>query len=89
MINNLVATIINEYNGMIQPLIISSKETNGTGLCNPSLFVEGDKIHLIMRHVEYTLYHSEGDQKYQTVWEGPLSYYHRENCRDLKTNNYY
>ena len=35
MINNLVATIINEYNGMIQPLIISSKETNGTGLCNP------------------------------------------------------
>ena len=62
MINNLVATIINEYNGMIQPLIISSKKTNGTGLCNPSLFVEDDKIHLIMRHVEYTLYHSEGDK---------------------------
>ena len=89
MYENLVKTILNEYNGTIQPLILPSKETNGTGTCNSSLFVEDDKIHLIMRHVEYTLYHSEGEQKYQTVWEGPLSYYHREDCRTLKTNNFY
>ena len=89
MYENLVKTILNEYDGNIKPLILPSEETNGTGICNSSLLVENDKIHLIMRHVEYTLYHSEGVQKYQTVWEGPLSYYHCENCRDLKTNNFY
>ena len=89
MYENLVKTIINEYDGIIKPLILPSEETNGTGTCNSSLLIEGDKIHLIMRHVEYTLYHSEGGQKYQTVWEGPLAYYHRENCRTLKTNNFY
>ena len=55
MYENLVKTILNEYDGFIQPLILPSKETNGTGTCNSSLFVEGEKIHLIMRHVEYTL----------------------------------
>ena len=89
MYENLVKTMINEYNGIIKPLILPSDETNGTGTCNSSLYVENDTIHLIMRHVEYTLYHSEGEQKYQTVWEGPLSYYHREDCRNLKTNNFY
>ena len=89
MIENIVKIILNEYNGEIKKLLIPSEKTNGTGLCNPSIFVEDDKIHLILRHVEYTLYHSENEQKYQTKWEGPLSYYHRENCRDLKTNNYY
>jgi hypothetical protein len=89
MYENLVKTILNEYNGIIKPIILPSSETNGTGICNSSLFVEEDKIHCIIRHVEYTLYHSEGEQKYQTVWEGPLSYYHREDSRELKTNNYY
>lgn len=89
MYENLVKTIINDYNGIIKPLILPSTETNGTGTCNSSLFVEDNRIHLIIRHVEYTLYHSEGEQKYQTVWEGPLSYYHREDCRVLKTNNFY
>ena len=59
MYENLVKTIINDYNGIIKPLIIDSKLTNGTGITNSSLLVEDDKIHLIMRHVEYTLYHCE------------------------------
>ena len=89
MYENLVKTILNEYNGIIKPIILPSSETNGTGICNSSLFVEGDEIHLIIRHVEYTLYHSEGEQKYQSWWEGPLSYYHREDSRELKTNNFH
>ena len=89
MYENLVKTIINEYNGSIKPLIISSELTNGTGITNSSLLVEDDKIHLIMRHVEYTLYHCEKDQKYQSAEQGPLSYYHREDKEELKTNNYY
>ena len=55
MIENIVKIIINEYNGEIKQLLIPSEKTNGTGLCNPSIFVEDDKIHLIL-DVEYTLY---------------------------------
>ena len=47
MYENLVKTIINEYDGIIKPLILPSEETNGTGTCNSSLLIEGDKIHLI------------------------------------------
>tara|TARA_B100001094_G_scaffold169072_1_gene163517 strand:+ start:750 stop:1760 length:1011 start_codon:yes stop_codon:yes gene_type:complete len=89
MYENLVKTIINDYNGTIKPLIIDSKLTNGTGITNSSLLVEDDKIHMIMRHVEYTLYHCENEQKYQSAEQGPLSYYHKENKQELKTNNYY
>ena len=89
MYENLVKTIINDYDGTIKPLIINSELTNGTGITNSSLFVENDKIHLIMRHVEYTLYHCENDQKYQTAEQGPLSYYHQEDKEELKTNNIY
>ena len=89
MYENLVKTIINDYNGTIKPLIIDSKLTNGTGTTNSSLLVEDDKIHMIMRHVEYTLYHCENEQKYQSAEQGPLSYYHKENKQELKTNNYY
>ena len=89
MYENLVKTIINDYNGTIKPLIIDSNLTNGTGITNSSLLVEDDKIHMIMRHVEYTLYHCENEQKYQSAEQGPLSYYHKENKQELKTNNYY
>lgn len=89
MYENLVKTIINDYNGTIKPLIIDSKLTNGTGITNSSLLVKGEKIHMIMRHVEYTLYHCENEQKYQSAEQGPLSYYHREDKDELKTNNIY
>ena len=89
MYENLVKTIINDYNGSIKPLIIDSKLTGGTGITNSSLLVENDKIHMIIRHVDYTLYHCENEQKYQSAEQGPLSYYHREDKEELKTNNYY
>ena len=34
MHENLVNTIINDYNGTIKPLIIPSDLTNGTGITN-------------------------------------------------------
>lgn len=89
MFENIVSNLINDYDGLIKPLIIPADLTDGTGLCNPSIFVEGDKIHLILRHVEYTLYICEGEQKYQSTYQGPLSYYHRDDKSILKTNNYY
>ena len=84
MYDNLVKTIINDYGGTIKPLIISSDLTNGTGLCNPSLFVENDTLHCILRNVEYTLHCSEGEQKFQSFQQGHISYYHRDDINELK-----
>ena len=76
-----------EHGGSIHPLIIPSELTNGTGLCNPSVFIDGDKIRVIVRHVNYTFYHSE-KKLFQHAW-GPLTYVHPENDIHLRTHNYY
>ena len=85
---NLVK-FITENNGIINPLFISSELTNGTGLCNPSLLYSDNKLKMILRHVEYTLFCAEGEKKFYSKFEGPLSYYHRDDDLKLRTNNYY
>jgi len=87
MIENLAKIVINDYGGDIVPLFINNDEISGTGLCNPSIFVD-DKVRLILRHVEYSLWHSESG-KHQSTFQGSLSYYHRDDVNELKTNNYY
>lgn len=72
--------------GSIHPLIIPSELTNGTGLMNPSIFIDGDRILCNVRHVNYTLYHSEV-KKFQHRY-GPLQYIHPENDIKLRTWNY-
>lgn len=74
--------------GKLMPLIIPASITNGTGLMNPSLFVDdnGDLM-CILRHINYTLYHSENNQRFPSIW-GPLSYLHPEEDRRLVTTNY-
>jgi len=52
---NLVKQVI-QSGGSISPLIIPSDLTNGTGLMNPSIYVDKDKLILNLRHVNYTLY---------------------------------
>ena len=76
-----------EHGGSIKPLIIPSELTNGTGLCNPSVFVEDDKILLNLRHIQYTLYHSELCN-YEHQY-GPLVYLNPENDVTLTTTNYF
>lgn len=73
--------------GSVRPIIIPSELTGGTGLMNPSVFVENDKISLILRHVNYTFYHSE-KKLFQHYW-GPLTYVHPEDDMHLRTTNYY
>ena len=58
MVDNFVKRVIDE-GGSLHPLIIPSELTEGTGLMNPSIFVEDGKIKVIIRHVNYTFYHSE------------------------------
>jgi len=72
--------------GVIKPLIIPSQFTNGTGLFNPTVFVEGDKILVNVRHCQYTLYHSELSN-YEHQW-GPLLYLNPENDLTLTTTNF-
>ena len=87
MISNLSKEIINN-GGEISPLLISSEYTGGTGLTNPSIFVDGDRILVNLRHVQYTLYHCEGEHKYQNALGGPLIYLHPEDDLTLRTENY-
>jgi predicted GH43/DUF377 family glycosyl hydrolase len=74
--------------GKITSLIIPKEDTLGTGLMNPSLFVDDDgDLLCILRHINYTLYHSENEQRFPSVW-GPLSYLHPEDDMHLRTTNY-
>ena len=74
--------------GKLAPLVIPNGLTSGTGLMNPSIYIddEGD-ILVNLRHVNYTLYHSENKQQFLSRW-GPLSYLHPEKDQRLVTENY-
>lgn len=72
--------------GSIHPLIIPAEKTNGTGLMNPSIYIDNGTLMCNIRHVNYTLYHSE-NKKFQHRY-GPLQYLHPENDRHLRTWNY-
>jgi predicted GH43/DUF377 family glycosyl hydrolase len=75
-----------DHGGDIKPLLIDSNLTNGTGLFNPSIFVDGEDIFVNIRHCQYTLYHSELNN-YEHQY-GPLVYLNPENDRTLTTTNY-
>ena len=83
---NLVKQVI-QAGGSITPLIIPSDLTNGTGLMNPSIYVDKGKLILNLRHVNYTLYHCEGEQLFNNRW-GPLVYLNPENDIHLRTTNW-
>jgi len=76
------------HGGKLAPLVISKGLTSGTGLMNPSIFIDEDgDIMCVLRHVNYTLYHSENTQQFPSRW-GPLSYLHPEKDQRLATTNY-
>lgn len=87
MVKTNLAKEIIAKGGDISPLIIPSNETNGTGLMNPSIFVDGDRLLCNLRHVNYTLMHCEGKQVFGNR-HGPLAYLNPENDVKLKTINY-
>jgi hypothetical protein len=74
--------------GKLIPLVIEHGLTSGTGLMNPSVFIDEDgDILCVLRHVNYTLVHSENKQQFPSRW-GPLSYLHPEKDQRLVTENY-
>lgn len=76
------------HGGKLAPLVIPNGLTSGTGLMNPSIFIDDDGDILVnLRHVNYTLYHAENKQLFPSRW-GPLSYLHPEKDIRLATENY-
>jgi hypothetical protein len=81
------AKYVLDRGGVIKPLLIPGKQTNGTGLMNPSILNRDGKIIVNIRHVNYTFYHSE-KKLFQHPF-GPLTYLHPENDMHLRTWNLY
>ena len=84
---NLVEKAVGK-GGKLAPLVIPQGLTSGTGLMNPSIFIDDDGDILVnLRHVNYTLYHAENEQRFPSRY-GPLSYLHPEKDHRLVTVNY-
>lgn len=87
MDRNLCKRVISN-GGTLVPLVIPGNETGGTGLMNPSIFLDNDGRLLVnLRHVNYVLYHCEEGQLFQNRF-GPLAYLNPENDIKLKTTNF-
>ncbi len=87
MINRNFVRLVLSEGGDIKPLLISSTDSGGLGLCNPSVFVDRGEIWLILRNVSYTIYHCENEKKFNSRY-GPLSYLNPENDQHLRTTNF-
>jgi len=74
-----------ENGGSIHPLVTPSSLLKGPALTNPSIYLDGDRLLVNLRNINYTLYHSE-KKKYEHPW-GPLVYIHPENDWKLRTKN--
>ena len=81
-----IVKYIIENNGTIHPLLLDESITGGTGLMNPSIYVDNNQILINLRHTNYTLYHSES-KVFAHAW-GPLQYLHPENDQTLRTKNF-
>ena len=81
--------------GINHPLIVDSRYTKGTATANPSILNYKGSLYIVIRMLNYTLYHSIGAKgwmqeggKYQSRW-GPLTYVHPENDNRLITDNFF
>jgi predicted GH43/DUF377 family glycosyl hydrolase len=81
-IQNLAKHIL-ANGGNLYPLAFPTD--NKTGLLNPSILVDDDRVLINVRHCQYTLYHTSG--KFESRW-GPLCYRNPDNDITLTTTNY-
>ena len=80
-----LATFALKRGGKLHPITLPKELTGETGIMNPSIYMHNGRILLQIRHVNYTLYHSEG-KKFPHQF-GPLAYVHPENDVTLTTYN--
>lgn len=70
----------------IFPLNISADDAAHLGICNPSIFDDGEKIYVSLRNVNYMLYQNL-NKKYQTYY-GEMVYVTPDSDNNLRTRNY-
>jgi len=70
--------------GRLLPLIVPTALSGGTGLMNPSIYMDGDKLLVAIRHINYALYHAEKLKFCYTY--GPLAYLNPETDMHLRTS---
>ena len=88
MVTNFCKLSLQEQ-GEIYPIITEVEFSHGTGLCNPSIYLTDEgKCYVNLRHVQYTLYHCDFEQKHYSTW-GCLAYLNPENDISLRTTNYF
>ena len=81
------ARFVLERGGEVKPMLIMAEESPGTGYMNPSIMNLNGTLIGIIRHTNYTFYHSERKLFHHPF--GPLTYLHPENDQKLRTWNYY
>lgn len=86
MNRNLCKSVLSA-GGDLVPLIISTQDSKGLGLMNPSILLDQSRILLNLRNINYTLFHCEGNQLFNNRF-GPLAYLHPENDLHLRTYNF-
>lgn len=86
MYNNFCCYCLS-HGSMIVPLSISLNNKDYVGICNPSIFFDGDKLRMILRTVNYALWSCDDQYKFTTQY-GPLWYITGDSERKLKTINY-
>lgn len=78
---------IENYKGKVKQLTLPYYVTKGLGVMNPSIYNDNGTLKVIIRALNYILYHNES-QRFQHEY-GPLQYIHPEEDRHLRTYNYY
>jgi hypothetical protein len=85
-VNNLSKKIV-DAGGKLIPLVFFPEGTFGTGLMNASVFNDNGRLLVNVRHTNYTLWHNENKQLYNSIY-GPLVYFNPENDVRLVTKNF-
>ncbi len=81
-----LAQLALQHGGRLVQLMLPASVTKGMGTMNPSIFLDGDRILVNIRVLNYILYHNES-QRYQHFW-GPLQYIHPDDDKTLRTFNF-
>lgn len=87
MNNRTFVRSVIEQGGTCKPLLLPSSVSGGLPFCNPSVFVDNGEIWVILRHINYVLYHCETGELFNNRW-GPLSYLNPEHDPHLRTTNF-
>lgn len=85
MENNFSKYIL-DNGGIIKKLELPIELSEGMGMCNPSIYIDTDKIICNIRKVNY-LFHASESSYFNNCF-GAVNYHHPDNDVNLRTDNY-